>query len=229
MPGARPYSCSFGRLWRLALLLGALQLASPVDSARAGQPQVKLESITSTVDVQKLLPFLARGELAFVESKPNGKLKQATVMAQVLAPPAVVWKVLTDYEHYADFIPNVAEAKVVKREGNDVVVAYEIEVPGSNVEYTRRDRLFPPNRIEGWVDDDEGDITRGAWRWQLFPVAAGTKTILVLTLYYDVSESSWILRQFLKSNPTTEHGLNVASGQVAVRAMKQRAEKLAGN
>jgi len=196
--------------------------------AQTGRKSIELRSISNLIDVGKLTPFLARGDLALVESLPDDKLKQATVMALVEAPPATVWKVLTDYEHYTDFIPNVAEANVVKREGRDVVVAYEIEVPGSNVEYTRRDRLFPPDRIEAWLDDDEGDITRGAWRWQLVSTATGSRTILILTLYYDVAESSWVMRQFLKSNPTTEHGLNVASGQVAVEAMKKRAEKLAG-
>jgi len=196
----------------------------PAERSPGGQ-KVELESVSNRIDLAELAPFLARGELSFVESKKNGKLKQVTVIGLINAEPHRVWSALTDYDHYAEFIPSVVEATVIKREGADVVVEYEIEVPGSNVEYTRRHRHFPKKRIEIWLEDEEGDIQTGGWRWEIISHAGGKKTILVHTAYYNVAESSWILRQFLKSNPTTEHGLNVASAQVGVRAMKKRAER----
>jgi ribosome-associated toxin RatA of RatAB toxin-antitoxin module len=204
--------------------LAIVMLLAPL-SLWAKGPTVELEPLTGRMDIHKLVPFLSRGELSFVESRPSGKLKQITVVGLVRAKPSRVWEVLTDYEHYASFIPSVVECEVVKRQKNEVVVTFEIEVPGSNVEYTRRDRHFPPDRIEMWVEDEEGDILTGGWRWELVPHAGGSQTILVLTAYYDVADTSWIVRQMMDSNPTTEHGLNVASGQVAVRAMKKRAEQ----
>jgi ribosome-associated toxin RatA of RatAB toxin-antitoxin module len=193
-------------------------------ATQAGKREVKLDNTVSQSDVAALVPLLELGELSLVESYTNGRLKQATVMGLIKAPPARVWEVITDYKRYPQMIPSVAEIEVLKREGNDVVLALEIEVPGSNVEYNRHDRLFPPYRIEMWPEDDEGDITQGRWRWELVPYADGTQTILVYTLYYNVGESSWILRQFIKETPTAEHGLNVATGQVSIRAFKKAAE-----
>ena len=206
-----------------ALSIVAVLLLAPC--AYAGKSEVKLNKTVNPSDITALVPLLELGELSLVESRKNGRLKQATVMGLIKAPPAKVWEVITDYKRYPQMIPSVAEIEILKKQGNDVVLELEIEVPGSNLEYNRHDRHFPPYRIEMWPEDDQGDITRGRWRWELVPHANGTQTILIYTLYYDVAETSWILRQFLKETPTAEHGLNVATGQVSIRAFKQAAEK----
>jgi len=207
---------------RLFIALALLATASLVS---AGGLPPKLKKTVSNADVSALVPLLELGELSLVESHPNGRLKQATVIGLVKAPPAKVWAVITDYQRYPKMIPSVVEIEVISKKGDDLVLEMEIEVPGSNVEYKRHDRLFPPHRIEMWPEDDEGDITCGRWRWELVPHAGGTQTILIYTLYYDVGESSWFIRQFLKESPTAEHGLNVATGQLSIRAFKKAAEK----
>ena len=206
-------------------LLITLALLATTSLVSAGSLPPKLKHTVSKSDVSALVPLLKLGELSLVESYPNGRLKQATVVGLVKAPPAKVWAVITDYKNYPKMIPSVVEIEVISKKGDDLVIEMEIEVPGSNVEYKRHDRHFPPKRIEMWPEDDEGDITRGRWRWELVPYADGTQTILIYTVYYDVGESSWILRQFLKETPTAEHGLNVATGQVSIRAFKKAAEK----
>lgn len=210
---------------RHVLPLAAILMTGTAAPVSAGGLSPKLTSTVGKPDVAALAPLLELGELSLVESHPNGRLKQATVIGLIKAPPARVWAVITDYRRYPQMIPGVVEIEVLSRKGDDVVLKLEIEVPGSNVEYKRHDRRFPPHRIEMWPEDDRGDITRGRWRWELVPHANGTQTILIYTLCYDVGESSWILRQFLKETPTAEHGLNVATGQVSIRAFKQAAEK----
>jgi ribosome-associated toxin RatA of RatAB toxin-antitoxin module len=206
-------------------LLITLALLATTSLVSAGSLPPKLKHTVSKSDVPALVPLLELGQLSLVESYPNGRLKQATVIGLVKAPPAKVWAVITDYKNYPKMIPSVVEIEVISKKGDDLVIEMEIEVPGSNVEYKRHDRLFPPERIEMWPEDDEGDITQGRWRWELVPYADGTQTILIYTLYYNVGESSWILRQFLEETPTAEHGLNVATGQVSIRAFKKAAEK----
>jgi ribosome-associated toxin RatA of RatAB toxin-antitoxin module len=207
---------------RLFITLVFLATASLVS---AGNLPPKLKKTVSQSDVSALVPLLELGELSLVESYPNGRLKQATVVGLVKAPPAKVWAVITDYKNYPKMIPSVVEIEVISKKGDDLVIEMEIEVPGSNVEYKRHDRHFPPKRMEMWPADDEGDITRGRWRWELVPFFNDTATTEIYTVYYDVGESSWILRQFLKETPTAEHGLNVATGQVSIRAFKKAAEK----
>src|SRR3954468_14088014 len=36
-------------------------------------------------------------------------------------PPAIAWDVLTDFEHQAQWVPNVKESNVLRREGDNVV------------------------------------------------------------------------------------------------------------
>jgi len=206
-------------------LLIALAFLATAPMLSAGSLPPKLTNTVNKSDVTALVPLLELGQLSLVESYPNGRLKQATVIGLIKAPPDKVWEVITDYQHYPRMIPSVVEIEVISKKGDDLVLEMEIEVPGSNVEYKRHDRLFPKNRIEMWPEDEEGDITRGRWRWELLPHAGGTQTILIYTLYYDVGESSWILRQFLEETPTAEHGLNVATGQLSIRAFKKAAEK----
>ena len=194
-------------------------------SAGGAVKQVKLGSIVGRVDFNPLVPLLQKGELSLVESYRSGRLRQVTVVALVKATPAKVWRVLTDYEHYVEFMPNLDEIEITKREGADVVIAYELEVPGPNMDYTLIHHHVPMTRIDVTLADDEGDIQTGAWRWELIPHQNGSQTILVYSLYTDVRESSWVLRQIMKSQPSLEHGLNVATGLVTVRAIMKRAEK----
>ncbi len=211
------------RTLAVGLLTGLVLLSS---SVTAGRRIIKLGSIIGRVDINALVPLLQKGELSLVESFRSGRLKQVAVIGLVNAAPDKVWRVLTDYGRYMEFMPNLAEIEVVKREGDDIVLEYELEVPGSNIEYTLRHHHVPKSRIDITLVGDEGDITSGAWRWELVPTAGGAKTILIYTLYTDVRETSWIIRQVLKSQPSMEHGLNVATGLITVQTVKKRAEKL---
>jgi ribosome-associated toxin RatA of RatAB toxin-antitoxin module len=194
-------------------------------SANGAVKQVKLGSIVGRVDFKPLVPLLEKGELSLVESYRSGRLRQVTVVALVKASPDKVWSVLTDYRHYVEFMPNLDEIEITRREGADVVIDYELEVPGPNMDYTLIHHHVPKTRIDITLADDEGDIQTGAWRWELIPHRNNSQTILVYSLYTDVRESSWVLRQIMKSQPSLEHGLNVATGLVTVRAIKKRAEK----
>ena len=203
------------------VFLAALLLSSPAGALK----QIKLGSLIGRVDFKSLVPLLEKGELSLVESYRSGRLRQVTVVSLVNASPDRVWRVLTDYENYVKFMPNLDEIEITKRQGADVYIAYELEVPGPNMDYTLIHHHVPKTRIDITLADDEGDIQTGAWRWELIPHQNGSQTILVYSLYTDVRESSWVLRQVMKSQPSLEHGLNVATGLVTIRAIKKRAEK----
>ncbi|MBN2497913.1 MAG: SRPBCC family protein [Deltaproteobacteria bacterium] len=208
----------------VGLLLGLVFL--PSTSGARKPPAIRLDSIVGRVDLHSLVPLLEKGELCLVDSDRKGRIKQVSVVGLVKAHPDTVWRVLTDYEHYVKFMPSLAELEIVARKGADVVMEFELEVPGSNLEYTMRHHHVPRSRIEISLENDEGDITSGAWRWELVPCAGGAQTILVYTLYTDVRESSWILEKVIESQPSVEPGLNVATGLITLRAVKKRAESI---
>ncbi len=209
----------------ICVVICVLSLAAAETWAKGKPNPVKLDPPTDPAALQAMVPLLQRGEVSLVESWSNGRLRQVCVVGLVNAPPSVIWAVLTDYDNYKSIFKSLAELEVVKREGDDIVLAYELEVPGSNLEYHLRHHHVAPSHIDITLDDDEGDLQTGAWRWDLVPNAEGLKTILVYTLYTDVRETSWILRQVLKTSPSLEHGLNVATGLLTVQEVKKEAEK----
>lgn len=54
---------------------------------------------------------------------PDGsKVYQIASSGTVAAAPAAVWRVLADYEHMADYVPNLKSARIVSRNGDKVIV-----------------------------------------------------------------------------------------------------------
>ena len=211
------------RPWFLGAVLAfiAALFCRPAEPAPG---KVKLDSVVGKLDLDVLLPMLEKGEVSLVESYRNGCLRQVTVMCLADVTPRKIWEVITDYNHYLEFFPNLEGLEIVRWTGEEIVLEYELEVPGPNMEYTLIHKHSPPGRIDIYLADDEGDIQTGAWRWELVPLEHGKRTIIVYTLYTDVREASWFIRQALKASPSIEHGLNVATGLVTVRAVKKRAE-----
>ncbi len=210
-----------------SVLIAVLSML-PVTPVLAKPNPVKLDPLVGKLDVSAMAPLLERGMVSLVEShEKSGRLQQVTVIGLVNAPQEIVWQVITDYPNYTRIFSNLDELEVVKKDGDDVILEYELEVPGPNLEYRLRHHHVPMRTLEISLADDEGDLQTGAWRYDLLPFDNGKKTIVIYTLYTDVRETSWVIRQVLKSNPTAEHGLNVATGIITIRSVKKEAEKRA--
>jgi len=52
----------------------------------------------------------------------SGDAVEIAATAPLNAAPDVAWRVLTDYERYADFIPGMEASRVISREGDRLVV-----------------------------------------------------------------------------------------------------------
>jgi len=204
----------------MAVIL-CLAIAGP---ASAKPRKIELAPLPEKLDVRAMAPMLEQGELIWVNSQNDGKFKQASIMAVVNASVKKTWDTVTDYENYNEFMPNAKKIVVISREGSDAVLSYTIDLPGPDFEYTLRHHHTPYTKVDLRPENDKGDIKTGAWRWELIPLSE-KKTVLVYTLYTDIRESSWVLKMALKSDPSMEHGINIATGLVTISAIKRRAEK----
>ena len=175
----------------------------------------------SGIDPNSLMPLLKRGELSLIESNSKGGLKQVTMAVLINAPSEKVYDTITDYANFKRFMPNIADINVGKTEGDTTEIDYEIDVPIKNIKYTLRHRHTPKKSVE--MSLVKGDIKTGSWRYDLFPV--GEKTVMFYSLVTDVSETSWLVKQVIRSQPTMGHALNVATGIVIVKAVKLEAER----
>ena len=174
----------------------------------------------STAAAQDLMSLLKKGPVVSVETKKNGKFESATAVISINADVDTVWKVITGYAKFKTFLPNVVESEVKTITEYMVDVSYEVEVPGSNPEYTFRYILDPTRHTVtcGWK---EGDLEGSFCKWRL--VSVGPKQTLIY--FTTASRNFSSLAQSLEDEQQTiTVGVNVSAALATVRAMKKRSE-----
>ena len=121
------------------------------------------------------LPAVARPALEVsvlrVDSA-DGKSYQISARGEVAASPAAVWRVLTDYERMAEFVPDLHSTRVLSRRGDEVILEQFGEA--RLLFFRRQIRLLvrvheqPISQID--IDLLDGDMKLYRCSWQLAPV-----------------------------------------------------------
>jgi ribosome-associated toxin RatA of RatAB toxin-antitoxin module len=195
---------------------------NPTYAPRSGAvPAFARIALGKEVDLAKLSRLLRHGQLALIESYDDGALKQVALLAEVNATSDRIAKIVQDPAKYPEFIPNFAEQKVTPQEDGKLKMEWELEVPMVNLTGTSMMTIEKDGSVD--VVAVDGDIKRGRWRWEFNPRPNGV-TIPVHYAYSDVRESSWVTKMLVDKQPLFEHGIVIASGTVAMHAMKARAE-----
>jgi uncharacterized protein YndB with AHSA1/START domain len=131
-------------------------------------------------------------------TKDVGEDRKIIATAEVAAPPEVVFKVLSDFEHYRDFMPYVEESRVLIRKGDNEVVTYARIAPPlvSERDYplkVRMTRGSPSNggvfKVEWTANPEAEPEVEGVVRvklnegsWLAAPFNGGKRTRLTYTL-----------------------------------------------
>ena len=116
------------------------------------------------------------GELEFSASREGQQIK---VAASVDLPvdPALAWKVLTDYDHYADFITGLAESRVVSRSAEGLVIEQKGDIGVLFFRQSAYTRMLvteePPTAVVS--RGLEGSFRDLIGRYELQPVASGVR------------------------------------------------------
>lgn len=109
----------------------------------------------------------------------EGKAYQVTSSAMVDAPPAAVWRLLTDYDHLADYLPNLKSVRVVSRDGDTVILDQVGTARFLFFSQSIRLRVLVQERAPDQIDISliEGDMKVFRASWKLSPLAgaAGTR------------------------------------------------------
>lgn len=87
------------------------------------------------------------------------------------APRSRVFEVITDYESYPEFLPDMKVVTVESREGNVAVVSFELELV-MRVSYTLRLTESPPHKIR-WSLERAKMITENEGGWDLTETPEG--------------------------------------------------------
>jgi coenzyme Q-binding protein COQ10 len=70
----------------------------------------------------------------------------ATRSILIDAPVEKVFRIVTDYDRYAEFLPEVKSVATSERSGNEVKVHYEVDVI-KRIKYTLKMQEEPPHRV----------------------------------------------------------------------------------
>jgi ribosome-associated toxin RatA of RatAB toxin-antitoxin module len=110
-----------------------------------------------------------------VDGADGRKVYQIASRATVAAAPAAVWRVLTDYNRMAEFVPDLKSVGIVSRKGNKVIIeqlgAANFLFISHPIRLTVQAHEQAPNRID--VTLIEGDMKVYRCSWELSPAAAG--------------------------------------------------------
>ena len=66
-------------------------------------------------------PAVAAGEIRF-EADGEGELITITASADMQVDPRTVWAVISDYDRLAEFIPDMRSSRVIRRDGDQVLI-----------------------------------------------------------------------------------------------------------
>jgi carbon monoxide dehydrogenase subunit G len=149
----------------------------------------------------------------------NQKVWPMNLSAQIEIPASskAVWEVLTDYDHLADFLPQIEKSHVLGRVGDRVILE----------QITRTQFLFFRKKIElklSLLEKDseeiiffktEGNMETFSGKWTLIKIDGGRSTRLIYQLKFKPSfyVPKWVIRHAL------DHEI-----PVQLRLISQRAE-----
>jgi coenzyme Q-binding protein COQ10 len=90
-------------------------------------------------------------------------MAEATRSIDIKAPVEKVFRIISDYERYPEFLPEVKRVSTSDRSGNRVKVHYEVEVI-KRIKYTLELSEEPPHRVRwSFVEGELMRDNRGSW------------------------------------------------------------------
>jgi ribosome-associated toxin RatA of RatAB toxin-antitoxin module len=205
---------------RHGLLLGLVLLLAPRAAAQTqGRPSLRA---IEPGDVPSLAPAAHHGELAVIESNPDGTMRQVTLIVFVRAPAAEVRALVADVGNYLHFVPNLKQNDFRRETDGRLINTWRLELPISS--FAGRDAYEMDEGTLGEIRFHSLE-SLASYQWRFVPVEGGS--LLVQAGYTDVLHANRFVRAFVRRQPALEHGLALAAQYMLVSAVKKEAERRA--
>ena len=118
--------------------------------------------------------------VAQVAGTDGAKVYRIASTGEVKSAPAAVWRILADYEHMADYVPNLKSARVVSRNGDKVIVeqlgAARFLFFSHDIRLVVQVQEQAPDKFD--VSLVEGDMKVYRCSWELVPLPGGGTRLL---------------------------------------------------
>lgn len=210
----------------LAGLLWALGAAP----ASAREPAGLFPEIRGTFDPQAIAPLLEKATVVIIHEAPG----QPTFLTGILlihAPFEQVWSVVTDYERYHEFVPNVVRNRILERRPQERSQDTEYKTGFSagpielGIVWTLEQHLEKDERTIWSIPAKSGEQAFSAVRYRevYFPVD-DHRTIMTYTNYADLGSFGALARLIFKTFPELETPTLVSVGTLFPESIKERVE-----
>ena len=108
-------------------------------------------------------------------------MAQASRSVTVNVPPEKLFDVITDYEKYPEFLPEVKKVKLEGGQGAIKEVTYQVDIKAKVITYTLKHTARPPDQL-AWTMV-RGEMMKGNdGAWILRPVPEGTEATYKIDL-----------------------------------------------
>jgi len=179
------------------------------------------------LDPNQVAALARQGSLLIVKLNPDGSLKEIVAAAVVNAPVDKVWKTIVDFESYPKFMPQTTGMKIIARPAENQVITeqtiqIEIYVLKVNLTYQHLQKLEPGKKIR--FTHLSGDLPGTYGGWDLVEVPGKNQTIIFYSLYSNLTSLSWPIGPIMKAQPDFLTSVNVSTGSMVVKAVKEEAE-----
>lgn len=194
------------RLWIVCASAALLTMTAPAPAA-----------------AQTLSALLERGPVAQVEYDDQGRFAAVTAIIETDRSPQEMWNVITDFENYPRFMPNVVRSDVREAGPQSRFVQLEVETPGMNSRYTSRYDL-DAEKLKmrfSWV---EGDFRGTGYSWLIRPRDGGGAVV-----YYKGAARNFsnLLASLEDARQSLTVGINLMAALNVVRAVRTEADRRA--
>ncbi len=186
------------------------------------------KALEEGTDLDLVKELLDLGLIILINDEVEGLPWLVSVGGLVEAPAEAIFSVMTDFEHYPEFMPQTERVELERRTDNISVVTYHLKVNAGFIPiratYSNYQYLRPPDRIDWALESGEFESLHGFW--ELIPVDGGKRTIIIYTVHSRPRQS--VLKWLFKEEPALELMINVSSGAMIVKAIKERSEAVHG-
>jgi carbon monoxide dehydrogenase subunit G len=125
-------------------------------------------------------PLAATAQQVHIQSADQGGVVTVRASAEMKVDPRAVWSVITDYDHLADFIPDISSSRVTHRDGKQLRVAQTGEFGllffRQHIEVTLAVEESPMTRVV--ARGIAGNLREMQGRYELKMLAPGTVQLL---------------------------------------------------
>lgn len=186
-------------------LTTTIGLVSPLSTQAANSPIAQLSTQEQTT--------LRSGRVSL-----TGENGRYTCRVLVTAPVAIVWKLLTDYNNFENYFPNVASSQILEAKGNRKVFEQVYLIQALIFSKRSRVRIASTETYPRQIDFNlvEGDVNALKGTWRLEPVSSDR---VLVTHQVTVDPGS--------DNRALFFGIYEDTLEKTLQAVKQRSEQQA--